>query len=109
MMDIVELTHAAIASRQHLTIGKHSRLVQTLRVQTLRLSIHGTPPCPEGILRRGVSLPPPWFSMSAQSTLKDMAMGIHEAWQESHTGESISNSALWHTPGDGSNASIIGN
>ncbi len=89
MVHIVKLAYAGIASREHLTIGTHSRFIQTVGVQTLGLGIHGSPPCPEGILFGEGTM-----RMATQRTLKDVAVGIDEAGQQRHAGEHIGQPCL---------------
>src|SRR5258708_35369429 len=77
MMYIVKFTHAGIASPQHLTIGSQSFFIQCVRVQVLRLSIHGAPPCPEGVLSGERAM-----GMSTECTLKDVAVGVDKAREQ---------------------------
>src|SRR5436305_1776646 len=77
MMNIVEFTNGRVTSHDHLAISVQSQTVEPIRIESLRLGIHGITPRPECILFRERAM-----CMASQGTLKNMAMHVDETWKE---------------------------
>src|SRR5689334_15308719 len=103
MVYIVELANTGIASRQHFAIGMQSNLIQSIGLQTLSFCIHSPTPCPESIMRRARTL-----GMTAQCTLKDVAVRIHKTREERYTWQPLGDLGGRFAFTHGMNRTIIG-